>query len=39
MSLLPNLDEMTDNEKMAVLESIQKSISQSKEIQKQEDCR
>ena len=35
MSLLPNLDEMTDNEKMAVLESIQKSISQSKEIQKQ----
>jgi hypothetical protein len=35
MSLLPNLDEMTDNEKMAVLESIQKSIAQSKEIQKQ----
>jgi hypothetical protein len=35
MSLLPNLDEMTDNEKMAVLESIQKSISHSKEIQKQ----
>jgi hypothetical protein len=35
MSLLPNLDEMTDNEKMAVLESIQQSIAQSKEIQKQ----
>ena len=35
MSLLPNLDEMTDNEKMAVLESIQKSIAESKEIQKQ----
>jgi hypothetical protein len=35
MSLLPNLDEMTDNEKVAVLESIQKSIAQSKEIQKQ----
>ena len=34
MSLLPNLDQMTDNEKMAVLESIQKSIAQSKEIQK-----
>jgi hypothetical protein len=34
MSLLPNLDEMTDNEKLAVLESIQKSIAQSKEIQK-----
>jgi hypothetical protein len=35
MSLLPNLDDMTDNEKMAVLESIQQSIAQSKEIQKQ----
>jgi len=34
MSLLPNLDQMTDNEKLAVLESIQKSIAQSKEIQK-----
>ena len=34
MSLLPNLDQMTDNEKMAVLESIQKSIAQSKELQK-----
>jgi hypothetical protein len=34
MSLLPNLDQMTDNEKLAVLESIQKSIAESKEIQK-----
>jgi len=34
MSLLPNLDQMTDNEKLAVLESIQKSIAKSKEIQK-----
>ena len=34
MSLLPNLEQMTDNEKLAVLESIQKSIAQSKEIQK-----
>lgn len=34
MSLLPNLEEMTDNEKLAVLESIQKSIAQSKELQK-----
>ena len=34
MSLLPNLEQMTDNEKLAVLESIQKSIAESKEIQK-----
>jgi len=34
MSLLTNLDEMTDNDKLAVLESIQKSIAKSKEIQK-----
>jgi len=35
MSLLPNLDEMTDEQKMAVLQSIQKSIAESKEVQKQ----
>jgi hypothetical protein len=35
MSLLPNLDEMTDEQKMAVLMSIQKSIAESKEVQKQ----
>jgi hypothetical protein len=34
MSLLPNLDELNDEQKMAVLESVQKSIAQSKEIQK-----
>lgn len=34
MSLLPNLDEMTDADKLAVLESVQKSIAESKEIQK-----
>lgn len=34
MSLLPNLDELDDEQKMAVLESVQKSIAQSKEIQK-----
>jgi len=34
MSLLPNLDSMTDEEKLAALESIHNSINQSKEIQK-----
>jgi len=35
MSIVPNLDEMTDEEKLGVLESVQKSIADSKEIQKQ----
>lgn len=35
MSIVPNLDEMTDEEKLNVLESVQKSIADSKEIQKQ----
>ena len=34
MSIVPNLDEMTDEQKLAVLESVQKSIAESKEIQK-----
>jgi hypothetical protein len=34
MSLIPNLDAMTDEEKLKILESIQKSIRESKEIQK-----
>jgi len=34
MSLLPNLDSMTDEEKLAALESIQNSINKSREIQK-----
>jgi hypothetical protein len=34
MSLVPNLDEMTDEQKLTVLESVHKSIAQSKEIQK-----
>jgi hypothetical protein len=35
MSLLPNLEDMTDQQKIAVLQSIQKSIAESKEVQKQ----
>ena len=35
MSLLPNLEDMTDQQKIAVLQSIQKSIAESKELQKQ----
>lgn len=34
MSIIPNLDEMTDEDKLKVLESIQQSIRESKEIQK-----
>jgi hypothetical protein len=34
MSIIPNLDEMTDEDKLKVLESVQKSIRESKEIQK-----
>lgn len=34
MSIIPNLDEMTDADKLKVLESIQQSIRESKEIQK-----
>ena len=34
MNIIPNLENMTDAEKLAVLESVQKSISESKEIQK-----
>jgi hypothetical protein len=35
MSLLPNLNEMTDEEKLAALASIQQSIRESKDLQKQ----
>lgn len=35
MSILPNLNEMTDEEKLAALASIQQSIRESKELQKQ----
>lgn len=35
MSIVPNLDIMTDEEKLAALESIQQSIRESKELQKQ----
>lgn len=35
MSIVPNLDTMTDEEKLAALESIQQSIRESKELQKQ----
>jgi hypothetical protein len=35
MNIVPNLDEMTDEQKLAALESIQKSIAESKELQKQ----
>lgn len=35
MSIIPNLDTMTDEEKLAALESIQQSIRESKELQKQ----
>jgi hypothetical protein len=34
MSIIPNLDEMTDEDKLKVLESVQQSIRESKEIQK-----
>lgn len=34
MSIIPNLDEMTDEDKLKVLESVQKSIRESKEIQR-----
>jgi hypothetical protein len=34
MSIIPNIENMTDAEKLAVLESVQKSIAESKEIQK-----
>lgn len=34
MSIIPNLDTMTDEEKLRVLESVQQSIRESKEIQK-----
>lgn len=34
MSLIPNLDTLTDEEKLKVLESVQKSIRESKEIQR-----
>ena len=35
MSILPNLNEMTDEEKLAALASIQQSIRESKDLQKQ----
>jgi len=35
MSIIPNLEQMTDEQKLAALESIQKSIAESKEVQKQ----
>ena len=35
MSLLPNINEMTDEEKLAALASIQQSIRESKDLQKQ----
>ena len=35
MNIVPNLEEMTDEQKLAALESIQKSIAESKELQKQ----
>lgn len=35
MSIVPNLDTMTDEEKLAALESIQQSIRESKDLQKQ----
>ena len=34
MSIIPDLDSMTDEQKLQVLESVQKSIRESKEIQK-----
>ena len=34
MSIIPNLDEMTDEDKLKVLESVQKSIRESKGIQR-----
>lgn len=34
MSMLPNLDEMTDEDKLKVLESVQQSLKQSRELQK-----
>ena len=39
MSIVPNLDTMTDEEKLAALESIQQSIRESKELQKQKVAR